>query len=116
MGDVVDDVKAKRRKLSELIRTSGITGRALAEVAKKISHQPDVAEHVTRFGIRATCDDVINAVSTTIQLPVDGGGAPFEWTIARVDKLLNYMCRESTSYSEWFAKAVPDSPPPGVWP
>ena len=106
MGEVVDDAKATRRKVSELVRTSGITGRALAEVAKKISHQPDIAEHVTRPVISATCDDVINAVSTTIQLPVDGGGAPFEWTIARVDKLLNYMCRESTSYSEWFAKAV----------
>ena len=103
---ILSDSKAKRRKVSELLRTHGITGRALAELGKKISQQPDVVEHVTRRNIQNTITDVLNAVSTTIQLPLDGGGAPFEWTLAQVDKLLNHMCRESTSYRERFAEAV----------
>ena len=104
--DILSDKKAKRRKVSELLRTKGITGRALVELGKKISQQPDVFEHVTRSNIQETITDVLSAVSTTIQLPMDGGGAPFEWTLAQVDKLLNHMCRESTSYRERFAEAV----------
>ena len=57
-------------------------------------------------GWKESLDQVPTSTATS-----NGGGAPFEWTLAQVDKLMNHMCRESTSYRERFAPLRPPEDP-----
>ena len=97
--------EAKRRRIAELVSTPGLTGKALARVAKKLA-EPGSAEEVTLHAVYDTIGATFNSVGVTIKLPMAGEGPPFDWRVCRFDKLLRRACRESSVYEELFAKAV----------
>ena len=97
--------EAKRRRLSDVIATPGVSGKALARVAKKLA-EPGRAAEVTHRAIISTIDAVFDDVGTTIELPMIDDEPPFAWKLARIDKLLRHACNASPVYSELLATAV----------
>ena len=90
---------ARRRRLSDVIATPGVSGKALVRIAKKLA-EPGHAQEVTLHAVLSTIEGVFDDVGTTIELPMQDNKPPFAWKLARIDKLLQYVCKASPVYSE----------------
>ena len=73
---IVGAHEAKRRRIADFVSTPGLTGKALARVARKLA-EPGSAEEVTVRAVHDTIGATFNSVGVTIKLPMAGGGPPF---------------------------------------
>ena len=98
----------KRRSWHGLVGTHGISDTALAAVlthCKKTPVEENCGTH--RRTIYRAIENSYSRVVSVIQLPK--GGTVWDWHIARLDKMMNILCAESSKFRFVISMALKNS-------
>ena len=109
IAPLMGDRDAKRQRVLKFVGLAG-SGRGLLRLLDAVKDDPEIlSDKVSRRHIADAEVDLFEKIGKVIKLPDLDGGAPFEWAVASLPKLLAHFVEKSEKYRDLLASVYAEN-------